>query len=109
MPTILQIWEGFAAVEAGAKAATPPCCRWQASQTFLPASIGFPPAAWRFARKMAVTGVALGLLNSFCSGTALCLYIRSALLYALELLTSNMHVFVQIVLVTALLMIQVSS
>ena len=43
-------------------------CRLQASQTFLPASIGFPPAAWRFARQMAVTGVALGLVNSFGSG-----------------------------------------
>jgi len=43
----------------------------QASQTFLPASIGFPPAAWRFARQMAVTGIAIGLVNSFGSG-ALC-------------------------------------
>jgi hypothetical protein len=70
MPTICKYLQGFVAVQGCDKALTMRCCHWQASQTFLPASIGFPPAAWRFARKMAVTGIALGLLNSFCSGAA---------------------------------------
>lgn len=43
-------------------------CRLQAAQTFLPASIGYPAAAWRFAKRMMLAGCIVGVMNSVASG-----------------------------------------